>query len=143
MPRRGTRATQLSKSAQRIGDAMKHKLNLNGPSARFLPLIAILLVLLPLGLHLLGLLLRAAHLPAEAIPDLVWASVAVALAMLAAFALLIVAEHIQDARMDRLYWRGRHHKTPLADGRFECQYCGNRQPRAADRSCPVCGKALE
>lgn len=122
---------------------MKHKLNLNGPSTRIVALAGTFVIAVPLGLQLLSLLLRAAHAPSGAVPYLQRVSIAVGLGILAVFVLLIVVEHIQDVRMDRLYRRNRRRKLPLAGGRFECQYCGNRQLQEADRSCPVCGKALE
>ncbi len=56
---------------------------------------------------------------------------------------LLVIEAIQDRRMDRSYRRQRSHPLPVGNGWFECQYCGTRQVRAGDRTCPVCGRELE
>lgn len=122
---------------------MKRKLNLNGPSTRIVKLIGTFAIVVPLGLQFLSLLLRTVHAPGGAVPYLQRASVAVGLGILAVFILLIVVEYVQDVWMDRLYRHNRRRRLPLADGLFECQHCGNRHLREADRSCPVCGKALE
>jgi hypothetical protein len=56
---------------------------------------------------------------------------------------LIIAEQIQDHYIDIQYQKSRDRKLPLADGNFECQYCGNQKVTENDKTCWVCGRALK
>jgi uncharacterized paraquat-inducible protein A len=59
-----------------------------------------------------------------------------------AFLVLIVAEQIQDHAFDARYRKQQDQKVPLANGYYECQYCGNQRVRENDTACNVCGKVL-
>jgi len=48
-------------------------------------------------------------------------------------------EFCQDRRLERKYLNIRKNKMALENGKFECQFCGNRQITAMDRICIICG----
>jgi hypothetical protein len=56
---------------------------------------------------------------------------------------LIAVEQVQDHSFDLRYRKHRDRKLPLANGNFECQYCGNQQVKEKDKTCRVCGKDLK
>lgn len=128
--------------SSRLVEAMKHKLNLNGPALRIVATIALFLVVVPALLYLSTPACRAFRIAATGQRLLMRASLAVGALLAALFAALIVIEGIQDRQTDRVYRRNRHRALRLAGGHCECQYCGNRWVREADSHCSVCGRAL-
>jgi len=56
---------------------------------------------------------------------------------------LIAVEQVQDHYFDVQYQKNRDRKLPLADGNYECQYCGNQKVKESDKTCRVCGKELK
>ena len=56
------------------------------------------------------------------------------------FLVLLVVEQIQDHYYDVRYQKQRSQKVLLANGYYECQYCGNQKVRENDQSCNICGK---
>lgn len=56
------------------------------------------------------------------------------------FLVLIVVEQVQDHYFNAQYQKQRSQKIRLANGYYECQYCGNQRVRENDKTCEVCGK---
>ena len=56
------------------------------------------------------------------------------------FLVLIVLEQVQDHYFDAQYQKQRSQKVLLANGSYECQFCGNQRVRENDKTCDVCGK---
>ena len=121
---------------------MRFKLNLNGPGATLCALIGIFVVVIPAGLYATDLLLRLIHVNSEIILPLISLSIGVGLALLALLIILLIVEQAQDRHLDTIYRQNRHRKLPLSGSDYECQYCGSRQVKAADRYCRVCGRTL-
>lgn len=121
---------------------MKRVLNLNEPGTRWAGIGIILAGLVPLALLLGSWLLRLAGLPTRGISILLGISMAAGLAILAVLAVLIILEQIQDHLIDKEYQKNGPARIRLANGCYECQYCGNRQVRQDDRSCAVCHHRL-
>lgn len=59
------------------------------------------------------------------------------------FLILIIVEQIQDHWIDIQYQKHQNHKLPLANGSYECQFCGNQKLKENDKTCWMCGKALK
>lgn len=116
-------------------------LNLNGPASKILTWIAIFLVAIPGLLYLVGL----AYLPGSLHT---WLSLATRVSwiigglLVGGFMLLIILEQIQDKLLADDYLKNRNRKLKIAAGRYECQYCGNRDVKESDKTCQVCGKGL-
>jgi uncharacterized paraquat-inducible protein A len=121
---------------------MRHKLNLNVPSAKFIAMIGLLVAGIPAILSVAAWLLGLAGIQPEAIEEMKRISLIAGAFLAAAFAVLLAVEQIQDRMMDTSYHNNRHRKIRLSDGYYECQYCGSQKVRASDRHCPVCGKGL-
>jgi hypothetical protein len=115
---------------------MKRILNLHEIGFRLLAVAALF------GLGIPGLLwgLRAAGILVDQLPRWMRLSMWVGIGLLVVLFVLIVVEQVQDSFLYQRYLKERQAKLALADGQFECQYCGFRQVRAADTSCPVCGR---
>ncbi len=121
---------------------MRFKLNLNGPGATFCALIGIFTIVIPIGLSAADGLLSLTSGNRELIPLLIGLSFGVGLTLLVLFIILLLIEWVQDRHLDTVHRRNRHRKLPLSAAHYECQYCGNRQVKADDRYCRVCGRAL-
>jgi len=52
---------------------------------------------------------------------------------------LLSIEFCQDKRLERQYPNIRKNKMALENGKFECQFCGNRQITVMDKICVICG----
>jgi len=57
--------------------------------------------------------------------------------------ILVIVEQIQDYYIDTQYWKNREQKIRLADGNYECQYCGYRKIKEDDKICKICGRELK
>ena len=113
-------------------------LNLNHFAGKFLALVAIFLM----GIPLLGWLLQALGIRLSILAWIVRTSVWTGVALLLVFLLLIGVEQVLDARLYRRYRQTLSRPIPLLDGLAECPNCGYRQVRSFDRACPSCGKPL-
>jgi hypothetical protein len=116
-------------------------LNLNAPAAKICAWIGVFLVVIPGLLYLVELVdLSGSLLP--------WLSLATHASwitgglLLGGFILLIILEQIQDKLLTDRYHKNRHRKLKIATDRYECQYCGNREVKEADKTCRICGKDL-
>ncbi len=122
--------------------AMKRPLNLNELGYRFLAAIGLFGIVIPAALGLLSLVLARLNISTLDLATLVRLSALIAVAIGAVLLLLVMVERIQDNLFDKVYRRNRRNKIRLADGAYECQYCGNRQVGKNDTHCAVCGKRL-
>jgi uncharacterized paraquat-inducible protein A len=124
---------------------MRRFLNLNQPSMIFLKVIGFFLVLLPAVLYMIELAWSRTGIITTRLLSMIKVSFAMGAFLSIVFLVLIVAEQIQDHYYDVRYQKQRSQKMLLANGFYECQYCGNQKVREDDKSCNVCGKefALE
>ena len=122
---------------------MRRRLDLNGLSTRIVVVIALCLGVIPGALYLASRLLSLAPATRAALQAAGTAFLVAGILLAVGFGILIVVEQIQDRIFDAWYRRNRRRKLRLADGRYECQFCGNRDVSAGDRSCRVCGKQFE
>lgn len=122
---------------------MKRYLNLNAHSGKIILLIAVLVGAIPAALFLLARLLEALALPHGALTTVGQISLRAGGGIFFLFGLLLIAEQIQDAWLDRRYRKNRKQRVQLADGFYECQYCGYQKVQASARSCTMCGRELE
>jgi hypothetical protein len=121
---------------------MRFKLNLNGPGTTLCALIGIFGAVIPAGLYIADRLLQLISVNSEIIPPLIGLSIGVGLVLLVLLVVLLIVEWVQDRHLDTIYRQNRHRKLPLSGSDYECQYCGNRQVKADDRHCRVCGRTL-
>ncbi len=121
---------------------MRRILNLNRPGILFLKLIGLLAVVIPGALYGTLLFLDQAGF-VRVIHSVIRISFAAGGLLFVVLLVLVIAEQIQDHYIDAQYQKSRGRKLPLADGTYECKYCGNRKVRAGDRTCQVCGRELE
>jgi uncharacterized membrane protein YqjE len=124
---------------------MRRFLNLNQPSMIFLKVIGFFLVLLPAVLYIIELAWSRTGIITTRLLSMIKVSFATGAFLSIVFLVLIVVEQIQDHYYDVRYQKQRSQKVLLANGFYECQYCGNQKVREDDKSCNVCGKefALE
>ncbi len=121
---------------------MRRLLDLNQPSVAFLKIIVLFVAVIPAILFLVAWLLDSIGVRVPAVQPAALASLVLGLIVLAILLGLIVLEQVQDHYFNAHYQRQRAHKLPLAEGNYECQYCGNRQVQAEDSTCAVCGTKL-
>ncbi len=119
---------------------MRRLLNLNEPSTKFLKVIGFFVVLLPTVLYSIVLVWNGTKFIIDLLLSAIKVSFVVGAAVLIVFLALIVVEQIQDHYYDVRYQKQRSQKMLLANGFYECQYCGNQKVRENDKSCNVCGK---
>ncbi len=124
------------------GFHIRRALNLNQPSAVFLKLIGLFLALIPSVLYCASLFLSKADI-IGALHNMIRISFVIGASVAAIFLILVIVEQIQDRNIDLLYQKNRDRKLPLADGNYECQYCGNQKVKENDKTCLVCGKELK
>ncbi len=55
----------------------------------------------------------------------------------------IIVEQVQDHYIDVQYQKNQGRKLRLANGNYECQYCGNQQVKENNKTCRVCGRELK
>jgi predicted membrane protein len=119
---------------------MRRLLNLNQSSMVFVKVIGFLVVLIPAILYSFVLIWNEIKI----IKTLFWSMIKVSLVVGAflfiVFLILIVLEQIQDHYFDDQYKKHRSQKVSLANGYYECQYCGNQRVGENDKTCNVCGK---
>ncbi len=122
---------------------MKRILNTNTYGAAALLVIGFFLIILPVVCYAGSTFLEPSNILARTLLNLAKISAGVGAFLLAAFLILLVVELVQDRTIFRQYLKNRGQKQPLANGLFECQFCGCRMVREFDATCPVCGKRLE
>ena len=127
----------------KVVNTMRRFLNLNQLSTIFLKLIGFFVVLVPVVLYVILLAWSEPGTITTLLLSLMKASFAVGALIFVVFLVLIVVEQIQDHDYDVRYQKQRSQKVLLANGYYECQYCGNRKVREAEKSCSVCGKEFE
>ncbi|HSK89192.1 MAG TPA: hypothetical protein VK880_12580 [Anaerolineales bacterium] len=121
---------------------MRRILNLNQPSTVFLKVISLFVVVIPAVLYSALFLLNQAAV-ISTLRKMIKLSFAIGASVFVILLVLIIVEQIQDYHIDVQYRKDRNRKLPLADGNYECQYCGNQKVKEHDKTCPVCGKELE
>jgi len=122
---------------------MWRKLNSIGYGPRILAWIGTLLFALPSALLLCTRLLVPFGIQGALLPIAVTVSLAAGVALQLVFVGLLTIEFLQDRQIDSQYHQTQHFKIKLADGYYECQYCGSQKVRAADKQCPICGKLFD
>jgi hypothetical protein len=118
---------------------MRRLLDLNQPSQLFVRVIGIFMVLIPAALYGIVLLWNEPGKIKNFLLSIINVSFLIGTFVLIVFVVLIVAEHVQDRYFDAQYQKQRSQKILLANGYYECQYCGNQRVRENDRTCEVCG----
>ncbi len=119
------------------------KINSNRYGGRILALAGITGIVLPLGLYLVARLLDLSGRE-DFIPlFLMKISIAVGATIIGSFILLLTVEFIQDRILDAYCSKNEKQRLPLANGHYECPYCGARNLSALDKQCPVCGKSFK
>ncbi len=121
---------------------MRRILNLNQPGTVFVKIIGIFIVLIPAILYCATLLLNNAAI-ASILPGVIKVSLAIGAFATAILLILIIIEQIQDHYFDVRYQKNRSQKLLLANGNYECQYCGNQKVKESDKTCQICGKELK
>lgn len=124
---------------------MRRFLNLNQVSTIFLKVTGFFGLLLPAVLYVIVLAWTGTGMIKNLLVSMIRVSFIVGASVFLVFLVLIVVEQIQDHAYDARYRKQQGQKVLLADGYYECQYCGNQKVRENDKSCHVCGKefALE
>ena len=122
---------------------MKRFLNSNAYGAKVLLIIGFFLIVLPVMFYAGSTLPGLPMDQEQVLLDLVKVSVSVGVILLAGFIILLVVELVQDKIIYRQYLNQRSKKQPVADGLYECQFCGCTKVHEFDVVCPVCGKSLE
>ncbi len=129
-------------AAKTQGFDMRRILNLNQPSAVFVKMIGLFVVVIPAVLYGILLLWNRTEI-VRPLRSLIRISFTVGALIFVILLILIIAEQIQDRYIDVQYQKNRDRKLPLADGNYECQYCGNQKVKRNDKTCLVCGKELK
>ena len=122
---------------------MKRILNLNNYGVISLLVIVLFLIVLPAVFYTASLLLGPANSISAVLLTLVKASAMVGTFLLAVFTILLALEQVQDRIIFRQYLKNRSKRRPIADGLYECQFCGCRTVREFDAVCLACGKSLD
>jgi hypothetical protein len=121
---------------------MHRWLNLNQPGLVFVKVIGLFMVLIPAVLYAIGLLWDETETIGHLLRVMIQGSFWVGVVLLIVFLALILVEQIQDYRLHEQYKKQQNQKVLLANGFYECQYCGNQRVRENDRVCEICGKEL-
>lgn len=121
---------------------IRRPLNLNQFSTVFLKLIVLFIIVIPAGLYGILLFLNTAG-NANIFRLMSRISFAIGASIFVTLLILVIVEQIQDHYIDVQYWKNRSRKLPLADGNYECQYCGNQKVKESDKACRVCGQELK
>ena len=122
---------------------MHRFLNLNQPGLIFVKVIAFFTGLIPGILYGIAQISNETAIIRSLLVSVVNVSFLVGGFVLIVFLLLIVIEQIQDHSFDAKVQKLRKYKVLLANGYYECQYCGNRRVQENDKACKVCEKELE
>ena len=110
------------------------KINSIGYAHKIIGLALLFLVAAPLFCYLLSLIFQAALFI-----TLIHMSLGIGLLISIFFAGLLAIELRQDKKINRQYPNIKKKKLILANGKYECQSCGNRQVSSDDKSCSICG----
>lgn len=121
---------------------MRRMLNLNQPSIVFAKIVGLFIVVIPALLYGISLLSDRVEI-VNILLRAIKISFAIGASVLVVLLLLIIVEQIQDHYFDVAYQKSRGTKLLLANGNYECQYCGNRQVKENDKTCQVCGRELK
>lgn len=116
---------------------MKRILNLNGIAGPALVAIAIIGLVVPGASLLISHLLDLAGLRLPIIEQTARIFLISGGLLLLLFALLVIAEQIQDQILYRRYMEQRGRQAA-----GECPFCGNRQIRDFEPFCPICGERI-
>jgi uncharacterized paraquat-inducible protein A len=119
---------------------MRRLLNLNLSSIVFMRVIGFLIVILPALLYGILLLWRRTEIISTILLRMIHVSFVAGAFVLVVFLVLIVVEQVQDHYFDAQYQKQRGQKILLANGYYECQYCGNQRVQENHKTCEVCGK---
>jgi uncharacterized paraquat-inducible protein A len=119
---------------------MRRLLNLNQPSMMFVKVIGFFMVLIPAVLYGIILLGSKTEIIRTFLFSMIKVSLGVGAFVFVVFLILIVVEQIQDHYFDARYQKQRSQKVLLANGYYECQYCGNPSVLENDKTCNMCGK---
>jgi uncharacterized paraquat-inducible protein A len=119
---------------------MRRLLNLNQSSMVFVKVIVSLMVLIPAILYGIELIRQQTKIVTTFFLNMIKISFVTGAFIFIVFLALIVVEQIQDHYFDAKYQKQRGQKVSLANGYYECQYCGNQRVRENDKTCNVCGK---
>lgn len=122
---------------------MRRILNLNQPSMVFVKIFGLFAVAIPAILYCILLLVSDAEILSTFLRRAIRVSFAIGILIFVVLLILIIAEQIQDRYIDGRYRKNRDRKLPLADGNYECQYCGNQKVKENDKTCWVCGRTLK
>jgi hypothetical protein len=122
---------------------MRRILNLNQPSTVFVKIFGLFAVAIPAILYCILLLVSDAEILSTFLRRAIRVSFAIGILIFVVLLVLIIAEQIQDRYIDVRYRKNRDRKLPLADGNYECQYCGNQKVKENDKTCWVCGRTLK
>lgn len=121
----------------------RFKLNSINYGEQFLGLVGLFGVAIPAALYLVEQVLAFFGVQWGWLRFILCGSAAIGVGLLVIFALLLAVEFTQDAYLNRHYRQTQNRKLKIADGVYECQYCGCRTVKENDNRCPVCGKKLE
>ncbi len=121
---------------------MRRILNLNQPGIVFAKIVGLFVVVIPAVLYSILLLSHATEIVSILLAA-IRISFAIGAIVFVSLLALIIAEQIQDRYIDVQYQKNRARKLPLADGNYECQYCGNQKVKENDKACRICGKELK
>lgn len=121
---------------------MRRVLNLNHPGTILLKIAGLFLVAIPAILYCALRVLGETATLRTFLPGLIKTSFAIGASVLVILSILIIIEQVQDHYIDVQYQKNRSRKLALADGNYECQYCGNQKVKENDKTCWVCGKDL-
>lgn len=70
---------------------------------------------------------------------ILWISLSMGILILLLFAIWLLIELLQDKYLNQYYLKRRNEKLKSRHGNYECQACGNRNVKEADKNCSVCG----
>jgi len=119
---------------------MRRLLNLNPSSIVFVKVIGFLIVILPAVLYGILLLGGRVGILRTILLSTIRVSFVAGTFVLVVFLVLIGVEQVQDHYFDAQYQKQRSQKILLANGYYECQYCGNQRVQQNHKTCEVCGK---
>jgi len=113
------------------------KINSNGYAGKIISVAVLFLAVIPGCCRIVFLVFHMGLFM-----TLMFSSLAIGLIVLAFFVSLLIVEFYQDKKAERAYRIIKKTKTPLSNGFYECQSCGNRLIRVKDKSCGVCGASF-
>jgi hypothetical protein len=122
---------------------MRRILNLNQTGVIIIKVIGLFIFVIPVFLYGASLLLGFVNIHTILFLGAIKLSVVIGAYALAILLILVVVEQIQDYSFDRRYQKNRDRKVQLADGNYECQFCGNQKVKEDDKTCQVCGRELK